>query len=63
MSQELTKVQAFKELYELLLYYSENRDKPVSEDFDFFGNVQKYCNIIGIDYEEFLEEFHLKNEF
>ncbi|RSL31445.1 hypothetical protein D7Z54_20610 [Salibacterium salarium] len=63
MSQQLTKAQAFKELYELLLYYSENRDKPVSGEFDFFENVKHYCSIIGMDYEEFIEEFNLKNEF
>ncbi|MGY4688584.1 hypothetical protein [Salibacterium sp. K-3] len=62
MSEQLTKAQAFKELYELLLYYSENRDKPVDGDFDFFGNVKRYCGIIGIDYDEFVEEFDLKQE-
>lgn len=57
---ELTKVQAFEELFQLIIFYSEHRDLPVDEDFDFFEEVKKYCKILDLDYKAFKDTFHLK---
>ncbi|MFB4167366.1 hypothetical protein [Virgibacillus sp. JSM 102003] len=56
---EIRKVEAFSELHNLLIYYSEYRDQPVEEGFDFFKEVKTYCEILEIDFEEFKKEFEL----
>lgn len=53
------KVQAFSELYSLLIFYSENRDQPVEDGFDFFKEVKTLCEKLEMDYEEFKKEFSL----
>ncbi|WP_226037835.1 hypothetical protein [Aquibacillus saliphilus] len=57
------KVKAFKELFELVIFYSENRDLPVDPDFNFFKEVEFYCNQLDLNYEEFKETFELKDFF
>ncbi|WP_077623329.1 hypothetical protein [Sediminibacillus massiliensis] len=58
--EQLTRVQAFQELFNLVVYYSENRDQPVDPDFDFFENVKYYCEQLDLDYEEFKSTFELE---
>jgi len=54
---KVDKVHAFKELHSLLIFYSENRDQPVDEDFDFFGSVEKLCKELDLDFDTFKEVF------
>lgn len=56
---EMTKVKAFSGLYDLMVFYSENRDQPVGKDFDFFKDVKNLCEKLELDYEEFKKEFNL----
>ncbi|YCI78861.1 hypothetical protein M1D47_09930 [Bacillus sp. R1-10] len=56
------KIKAFSELYNLINFYYENRDKP-NTDFDFFNEVQNYCNILELDFSEFKEEFKLNQKY
>ena len=51
------KLEAFSKLHSLIIYYSEYRDRPVQEDFDFFNEVKECCNELEINYEDFLERF------
>lgn len=56
----MDRVKAFAKLHELLIYYTENRDMPVTDGFNFFDEVHKLCQILNLDYEEFKKVFHLK---
>ena len=56
---KMIKVKAFSELYGLLIFYSENRDQPVEEGFNFFKEVEVLCKKLDLDYEEFKKEFNL----
>jgi hypothetical protein len=56
------KIKAFSALYDLIEYYYENRDLP-NRNFDFFKEVEKYCNILELDFSEFKKEFKLQNYF
>lgn len=51
------KIIAFKELHGLLIFYSENRDQPVDENFNFFEEVEALCNKLDLDYATFKEVF------
>jgi hypothetical protein len=53
------KVKVFSELYELVNYYYENRDRPVDQNFNFFGKVEKCCGELDLDVNEFKKEFKL----
>ncbi|MCM3439836.1 hypothetical protein AB3Z07_22600 [Metabacillus halosaccharovorans] len=53
-------LEAFIHLYELIIYYSENRDMPVNQDFDFFSEIEKYCKVLNINHKELEKEFGLK---
>lgn len=55
----MTKETAFVDLYQLLIFYSENRDLPVPEDFDFFEEVKKNCAILELDFDVIRKEFNL----
>ncbi|MFB5664110.1 hypothetical protein [Alteribacillus sp. HJP-4] len=55
----ISRVTAFAELHGLILFYKENRDLPVSDDFNFFDEVKKCCDQLDLDYEEFIKEFNL----
>jgi len=55
------KVEAFKKVHVLLICYSENRDQPVEEGFDFLGEVQDLCHKLSLDYESFKKEFNLNS--
>ncbi|WJE15229.1 hypothetical protein QRD89_16120 [Halobacillus sp. ACCC02827] len=57
---DANKVQAFKELHDLLLYYAEHRDLPAEEGFNFFDEVKKNCSILEMDHKEFTRTFQLK---
>ena len=57
--ENVKKEKAFYELYQLINFYYENRDQPNSE-FDFFKEVEKYCNILEMDFSEFKQQFNLK---
>ncbi|UOQ48934.1 hypothetical protein MUN88_01985 [Gracilibacillus caseinilyticus] len=61
--EKITNVQAFQELYDLITFYAENRDRPVDENFDFFEQVEKYCKQLDLDVDEFKETFNLKPLF
>ncbi|MBO1003842.1 hypothetical protein ACFSKI_08455 [Pseudogracilibacillus auburnensis] len=55
------KVKAFKELHGLLIFYSENRDQPVEQGFDFFKEIATLCQQLDLDYETFKKEFNFTN--
>ncbi|TCP20701.1 hypothetical protein EV207_1504 [Scopulibacillus darangshiensis] len=55
----IPRVKAFSKLYDLLVYYSENRDLPIEDGFDFFLEVKNLCGILDLNYEAFKKEFHL----
>ena len=57
--ENISKVKAFYELYQLINFYYENRDQPNS-NIDFFKEVDNYCNILDLDAAEFKEKFNLK---
>lgn len=57
----MDKVKAFKELHGLLLFYSENRDQPVEQGFDFFKEVEQLCEQLDLDFEAFKKEFNFTN--
>lgn len=52
-------VRAFRELYELILFYSEQRDQPAPEGFDFFAELRRCCAELNIDADDLIEEFDL----
>ena len=54
-----SKLKAFRELYELITFYYENRDQPVPEDFDFYAEVRQHCVTLDLNPEELIEEFDL----
>ncbi|WP_252313229.1 hypothetical protein [Sinobaca sp. H24] len=56
---KVNNVKIFAELYDLVLFYKENRDLPTDENFNFFEEVEKYCEKLNLDYETFTKEFHL----
>ena len=56
---KMERVKAFAELYHLITYYYEYRDMPVKEDFDFFAEVKKNCDLLDLDFDAFVKEFKL----
>lgn len=48
-------VETIYELFELINFYYEERDMPIS--FDFFKDLEKYCGLLDIDVEEVKEKF------
>jgi hypothetical protein len=58
----MDKTKAFFELYNLINYYYEHRDQP-NDDFDFFNNVEKYCKILELDFNDFKKEFNLQQDY
>jgi len=57
--QNFERVKAFKKLYSLLIFYSENRDQPVEEGFNFLEEVKDLCHTLDLDYKTFIKEMHL----
>jgi len=57
--EKTSKAKVFSELYDLMVFYSENRDQPVGKDFDFFRDVKRLCEGLELDYDEFKKEFNL----
>ena len=55
----MEKEKAFIDLYQLLIFYSENRDLPVPQDFNFFKEIKKNCEILELDFEIISKEFNL----
>lgn len=55
----MDKTQAFIKLYQLLDFYFENRDRPVTEGFNFSNELQKYCDVLEIDRKELEKNFKL----
>ena len=53
------RVEAFSKLHSLIVFYSEYRDRPVEEGFDFFQEVKNCCEILDLDYEDLKNEFQL----
>jgi len=52
-------VKIFAELYDLILFYYENRDQPVDKNFDFFEEIEILCKKLNLDFEEFKKHFNL----
>lgn len=50
------KLAAFVKLHNLIIYYSEYRDMPAEDDFDFFKEVEECCKALEINYKDFLKE-------
>lgn len=57
----MSKEKALVELYELIDFYYENRDLPVSPDFNFYEQVEEKCSVLDVDYNTVLKEFNLKS--
>ncbi|MEQ6390638.1 hypothetical protein RZN22_15175 [Bacillaceae bacterium S4-13-58] len=57
------RVDTFHELFELILYFYEYRDRPVEDGYDFFGEVKKCCEKLDLDFNEVVEKFELKQPF
>ena len=55
----MEKVKKIAELFELVQYYYEYRDKPVNENMNFFAEVEDCCRVLDLDFEEFKREFKL----
>lgn len=55
----MNKEEAFVKLFDLLIFYSEERDQPVGENFDFFSEVNNCCDILSLDVEVVKKEFNL----
>jgi len=53
------RAKTFKELFDLITFYFENRDLPVDSDFDFFKEVESFCVKLDLDYETIKDEFNL----
>ena len=58
-----SKMKAFVELYHLINFYYENRDRPINADFDFYDEVNKYCTTLELDFTEFIKEFKIDTKF
>jgi len=43
------KLDAFSKLHNLLIFYSEYRDHPVKEGFDFLKEVKSCCEELELD--------------
>ena len=56
----MTKEEALVELYGLIDFYYENRDLPVSDDFNFFEKVSKCCEVLNVDNKTIIKEFKLE---
>ncbi len=56
----MDKEKAFVDLYELLIFFSENRDLPVPDGFRFHDEIKKNCTILGLDYDVITKEFNLR---
>lgn len=56
----MDKTSAFIELYQLLIYYSENRDRPAPEGFNFVSELNTYCEALELDRKEIEKHFNLK---
>ncbi|WP_043929667.1 hypothetical protein [Bacillus sp. EB01] len=57
---KVEKVKVAAELFELVQFYYVNRDRPVTSDMDFYAEVKRCCEILDLDYNEFINEFKLK---
>jgi len=55
----MDKVKKVAELFELVRYYYEYRDRPMQENMDFFAEVEDCCRVLGLDFEEVKREFKL----
>ncbi|MFB6466762.1 hypothetical protein ACE38V_08030 [Cytobacillus sp. Hz8] len=59
MAEKVEKVKRLSELYDLIQYYYENRDRPVNDSGDFFQKVKECCDVLDLDFEVFKREFKL----
>lgn len=55
----MKKEEAFERLFELLVFYSEERDQPVEKDFDFFREIKHCCEILELDVDVIKDSFKL----
>jgi hypothetical protein len=56
---KIEKVKVFIELYELINFYYTERDQPVDPNFNFFKEMENYCNQLDLDYLTLKKEFNL----
>lgn len=49
------KVKVLYDLFELVNFYYEERDKP--SELNIFAELEKYCDILEIDFQEFKKQF------
>jgi hypothetical protein len=56
---KIEKVKVFMELYELINFYYTERDQPVDPNFNFFKEMENYCNQLDLDYLTLRKEFNL----
>lgn len=51
-----SKLAAFLKLHNLIIYYSEYRDRPAEDGYDFFKEVKTCCEVLEMNYEDLLRE-------
>lgn len=44
-------------------YYSENHDRPISKEFNFYEKVKECCLVVDIDFVEFKKEFKIETSY
>lgn len=59
MGEKTEKVKKLAELFELIQYYYENRDRPINSEQGFFEKIEECCSTLEIDMDELIKEFKL----
>lgn len=59
MVEKVEKVKKVGELFELIQYYYENRDRPSNDSENFFIKLEECCRVLELDLEEVVREFRL----
>ncbi|MGG3988613.1 hypothetical protein [Bacillus smithii] len=60
---KVEKVKVLSQLFDLINYYYEYRDQPADDHFNFLERVEKCCNSLDIDFEEFKKEFKMDTKY
>lgn len=56
---QVEKVKKLGELFELVQFYYEHRDRPLEGNEDFHAKLEQCCQELEIDLQEFRKEFKL----
>lgn len=55
----MKKEEALVELYNLIDFYYENRDRPVTDGFNFHEKLDECCEVLEVDKETVTQKFKL----